>query len=226
MDRRECPSLRCDSSERSSLRPRGRSDRAIEPGPTARGSRSVDRLRGEGRGAVRRLYIVRSRGPALRRRRPNHLHGCGRAWWEGARERTLFSKHINIIPKVNARGYGRPGTWRRRWPGVTAGCGGPKTAAAGELPALRRATVRTGDRRGYRSAKVQAANACVGRFVERPAGVSNALHRRIGAAQRPSRRCWACGRARVLVGARAPALAQAVGESRSHASRNKDSAHG
>jgi hypothetical protein len=188
------------------------------PGPIARGF--SERIASEeGARPVRRLDIVRSRGPALRRRRPNHLHGCGRTRREGARERTLFSKYINIIPNSQdseefslAQGWGG---------GVAA-----RRSPAGRLPALRCAAVRAGDRRGDGRAKVQAADAHVRRFVERATGAANALDGRVAGAHGRSRCRRMCVSAPVLVGARTAALAQGVGESRSHGSTCKDSAHG
>lgn len=97
------------------------------------------------------------------------------------------------------------------------------------LPGLRCLAVGAGDRRGDRREKLQAALADVGGLVDRPTGAPHALYRgvwRLGRFGRREERCRRLGLALVLIGTRAPAIAQGVVKaSRSHGPTLKDSAH-
>src|SRR5215813_6843284 len=77
-----------------------RPGRALKPGPAVSGMPGGGTVRAQGSRNLRRLDIVRSRRPALRRRRPIRPHGGGHVERQEVRERTLFSKYIENIKKV------------------------------------------------------------------------------------------------------------------------------
>ena len=167
----------------------------------------------------RRLYIVRSRGPAPRGRRPDHPKDAVlRVGGEHANEHCSVS-YIDIIQqyqeddaKTRARALGRsrgPCALRRR----SARCA---TRPAGARQCGQATVVET----GARNSKPQRR---LGGLVERAAGAAHALDGRIGDVRATgAARAGAAGAAAACWSARERrALAQGVGESRSHASRRQ-----
>ena len=151
-------------------------------------------LRSEEMRTVRCLDIARSRRPALRRRRPGHPHGCGRARWEGNE-----NGHCSvIISTIKPRDQVKSADARARAVSVAAKSRWTLSVVVSALGyrACKEGAVGAGDRRGDGREELQAALADVGRLVDRPTGAPHALYRgvwRLGRFGRPEERCrgWA-----------------------------------